>query len=393
MDKILLTHTYSLASDPKQERIGQPWLPLGTLYAASTLKEKGNDVHFYDPMFAMSTNEFVPVLERESPSILIIYDDGFSYLSKMCLSNMRELAFFMIRAGRSFNTTIIVCSPDANDNYSLYIDQGADFIIMGEGENTLTELVNRLLIKNSSHFDDIKGIAWKKNGEIVLNEPRELIANPDKLPFPAWELADIERYRTTWKKKNGYFALNLVTTRGCPYHCIWCAKPVYGNHYNSRTPRNVAEEMEFLMKNYAPDRFWFADDIFGLKPGWIAEFSKELKMRELNIPFTIQSRVDLLLNKDMVTSLGMAGCKKIWLGIESGSQKILDAMQKEITVEQIYQVSPMIKASGIEQAFFIQLGFPGETIDDINKTIRVLTDLMPDDIGIGDLSSAGNKIL
>jgi len=173
-----------------------------------------------------------------------------------------------------------------------------------------------------------------------------------------------------------------VTTRGCPYNCIWCAKPIYGNHYNSRSPLNVVQEMVYLQNTFSPDQIWFADDIFGLKPAWTAAFAEQVRIHNLRMPFTIQSRVDLLLENDRIQSLKKAGCRKIWLGIESGSQKILDAMQKGITVEQIRTVSPVLRESGIGQAFFLQLGFPEEKKEDIRKTIDLLTDLMPDDVGI-----------
>lgn len=382
MPGLLLTHSYSLEFDPKQQRIGQPWAPLGTLYAAAVLQNAGMDVSFYDPTFSGSTNELLPLLEKKKPSVFIIYDDGFNYLSKMCLSNMREAAFRMIGLAKAHGSEVVVCSSDATDNYSMYLEKGAGFVILGEGEITLKELAVRLLNVNSDDFDDIRGISWKKDGKVQVNEPRELITEPDDLPFPAWDLIDIGRYRKMWKKKNGFFTMNMVTTRGCPYHCIWCAKPVYGNHYTSRSPQNVVAEMDFLAKNFSPDHIWFADDIFGLKPAWIDEFAALINARGTKIPFTIQSRVDLLLERNQVKPLTEAGCKKIWLGVESGSQKILDSMQKEITVGQMYAVSPIIRQAGIEQAFFLQLGFPGETKDDIKKTIRLLKDLMPDDIGI-----------
>jgi anaerobic magnesium-protoporphyrin IX monomethyl ester cyclase len=142
------------------------------------------------------------------------------------------------------------------------------------------------------------------------------------------------------------------------------------------------KEMVYLRDTISPDRIWFTDDIFGLKPTWVEEFARQIKLHNLDIPFTIQSRVDLLLENDQVRSLVKAGCRKIWLGIESGSQKILDTMHKGITVEQIRAVSPVIRKSGIEQAFFLQLGFPGETKEDIRETTDLITDLMPDDIGI-----------
>jgi len=382
MAEIVLTHSYMLDFDPKQKRIGQPFAPLGTLYAASILKESGFSVYFHDPTLLKSPDQIIQVLQKEKPELLVIYDDGFSYLTKMCLENMRQIALRMNDLGHQFGARVIISSSDAGDNYSLYLEKKADFILLGEAENTLKEIARRILKEQGMQFDDIPGLAFIKDGNIVITDPRAIIDNPDDLPFPSWKLLDVEAYRRVWKLKNHFFSLNMVTTRGCPYNCIWCAKPIYGNHYNSRSPLNVVDEMIYIKEILSPDQIWFADDIFGLKPTWTEEFAVQVHKHNINIPFTIQSRVDLLLGNNQVNSLAKSGCRKIWLGIESGSQKILDAMKKGITLEQIRAVSPVIRKSGIEQAFFLQLGFPGETKEDIRKTIHLLTELMPDDIGI-----------
>jgi anaerobic magnesium-protoporphyrin IX monomethyl ester cyclase len=382
MAEILLTHSYLLMFDSKQLKVGQPYAPLGTLYAAAVLKETGFDVAFFDTMFAKSPDDLIPVIRREKPRILVIYEDGFSYLVKMCLTYMRDVACRMISIGKESGCITVVCSPDATDNYSYYLSKGADFCILGEGENTLKELVSVLQEPGKQYFGVISGIAWLSEGQVMKNRPRELITNLDELPFPAWQMVDIEKYRKTWRSKNGYFSMNMVTTRGCPYQCIWCAKPIYGNHYNSRSSQSVVKEMLFLKNTYNPDRLWFADDIFALKPGWIEEFESLTVKNGLNLPYTIQSRVDLLLDHGQIPHLAGSGCKKVWLGVESGSQKILDAMRKGTKTDQVYSVSPKLRQAGIEQAFFLQLGFPGETREDIRMTIRMLTELMPEDIGI-----------
>jgi anaerobic magnesium-protoporphyrin IX monomethyl ester cyclase len=379
MAEILITHSYMLDFDPKQKRTGQPFAPLGTLYAAAILRESGFSVYFHDPTFLQGPDGIVTVLEREKPAILVIYDDGFSYLTKMCLSNMRNIAMRMQELGHQQGTKVIISSSDASDNYQQYIREEDDFVILGEAEITLKELIGRLLNDKDGLCDDIRGLAFKKNGRVELTRSREILDDPDTLPFPAWDLLDVEAYRRVWKSKNGYFTLNMVTTRGCPYNCIWCAKPIYGNHYNSRSPQNVVKEMMYLRDTLAPDRIWFADDIFGLKPKWMVEFAGLIRLHKVVMPYSIQSRVDLLLETEQISALADSGCRKIWLGIESGSQQILDAMQKGITVEQIRRVSPLIRNSGMEQAYFLQLGFPGETMEDIRKTIHLLTDLMPDD--------------
>lgn len=382
MTKILLTHSFLLSFDPKQWHLGHAYAPLGTLYAASVLRDHDFDFHFFDTTFLQDPDEIGSVLKKHVPEILIIYEDGFNYLTKMCLTNMREAAFKMIGHARKQKSKVIVCSSDASDNWRLYLENGADYCIIGEGEKTLVELLKKIGGQSSQDFSDIKGIAWQSQDGARMNPPRKIISDLDELPFPAWDLVNMDEYRNFWIRHHSGFTLNMVTTRGCPFHCSWCAKPIYGNNYNSRSPENVVNEMILLKEKFSPENIWFADDIFGLKPGWIDEFSKLVNSNNVVIPYIIQSRVDLITDNRQVRFLAESGCKKIWLGIESGSQKILDAMNKGIRVEQVYAVSPQIRKCGIEQAFFLQLGYPGETKEDIRKTLKLMTDLMPDDIGI-----------
>jgi anaerobic magnesium-protoporphyrin IX monomethyl ester cyclase len=215
----------------------------------------------------------------------------------------------------------------------------------------------------------------------VVNPPRPDITDLDKLPFPAWDLVEVQKYRSIWLKRHGYFSMNMVTTRGCPYHCNWCAKPIWGQRYNSRLPENVAAEMKWLKENFAPDHIWFADDILGLKPRWIERFAALLHEADAVIPFKCLQRADLV-NEKTAAALAKAGCRTVWIGAESGSQKILDAMEKGDKVEDIYNAARLLRGNGIEVGFFLQFGYPGETWEDVQKTLKMVRDCAPDDIGI-----------
>jgi anaerobic magnesium-protoporphyrin IX monomethyl ester cyclase len=182
--------------------------------------------------------------------------------------------------------------------------------------------------------------------------------------------------------KWGYFSINVATTRGCPYKCNWCAKPIYGNRYHSRSPEHVVSELNLVKEKFGFDHVWFCDDIFGLKPGWVEKFADLLEEKGLKFKFKIQSRVDLLLKDNTVRNLARAGCETIWVGAESGSQKVLDAMDKGTRVEQIYEATKKIRQYGMKPAFFLQFGYLGETKEDIERTLKMLFDLMPDDIGV-----------
>jgi anaerobic magnesium-protoporphyrin IX monomethyl ester cyclase len=380
MKKILFSHSYFLRFDPKQWATGQPFAPIRTLYAAALMREKGYKVSFFDTMFAFDPGDIIPSLEKNKPDVLVLYDDGFNYLTKMCLTNMREAAFKMIKLAKEKGCTVIVSSSDSTDRYEEYLQEGADFVLLGEAEQTLTELI--AAIEQQTDFLSIAGIAYQQNTAIIKTVKRNVLKDLDSLPFPAWDLVDIEPYRKTWMKHKGYFSMNMATTRGCPFKCNWCAKPIYGNRYNSRSPQNVVAELKMLNEKFNFDHIWFCDDIFGLKPGWVHEFADCLEKEKLSFRFKIQARADLLLQENYIRDLARAGCENAWMGAESGSQKILDAMDKGTTVEQIYKATYLLKKYKIHPSFFIQFGYPGETKEDITKTIRMINHLVPYEIGI-----------
>ena len=381
MNPILFTHSYYLRLDPKQWKLQQPYAPLGTLYAAALLRSSGFDVALHDVTFERGAARFGEVLATVTPSLVVLYDDGFNYLTKMCLTNMREAAFDMIGQAKAHGCAVIVHSSDATDHFTDYLDAGADYVIMGEGEQTLLELVEALQA-GSSDVRSIAGLAFLEAGGAIKTAPRAVLRELDRLPLPAWDLVDFAPYRAAWQKSSGYFSVNIATTRGCPYKCNWCAKPIYGNRYNVRSPQSVAEEIALLRSLTSVDHVWFCDDIFGLKPGWVAAFAEVVEERGLRIPFKIQSRADLLVQPAYVEALARAGCAMVWMGAESGSQAILDAMDKGITVAQIASATTLLRSQGIAPCFFIQFGYLGETKDDIAATIRMIDELQPTEIGI-----------
>ena len=376
MTKILFGQSYYLRFDPKLWDAMMPYPPLGTLYAASYIREKGYDVALFDAMLADSEEEWAKSLDEYKPQYAVIFEDNFNYLSKMCLLRMREAAFTMILMAKSRGCVVILCGADATDHYAEYLEHGADYVLLGEGEETLAELLEQL--SAGKEASDVIGLASR----YTLNPSRRPdIKNLDALPFPAWDLVDVAKYKSLWLDRHGYYSMNMVTTRGCPYHCNWCAKPIWGQRYNLRSPENVAAEMKWLKENFSPDHILFADDIFGLKPNWVEKFSELLHELDAVIPFKCLKRADLVAEKTAF-ALANAGCKTVWLGAESGSQKILDAMDKGDKVEDIYHAAERLHKYGIEVGFFLQFGYPGETWDDVQKTLKMVRECAPDDIGI-----------
>ncbi|MBN8703721.1 MAG: B12-binding domain-containing radical SAM protein [Bacteroidetes bacterium] len=379
MSTILITHSYFLEFDPKQLKLGQPYPPLATLYAASVVRNLGYQVEFFDTMFEKSALQIEAVIKKNCPDYLIICDDGFNYLTKMCLTNMRDAAFEMAKIGKRYGCKVIISSSDSTDHSNEYLDNSVDYIIVGEVEQTLQELLTALELNNST--ESIPGLIFTANNKRITTSKRDVLKQLDSLPTPAWDLVDMEMYKSVWLKKHNYFSLNYATTRGCPFKCNWCAKPIYGNRYNCHSPLRVVTDLKYLVDNFGASHFWFSDDIFGLKPGWVKEFADLIEKFNVKIKFKIQSRVDLLLEENTIKLLAKAGCDIVWVGAESGSQKILDAMDKGTTVEQIYNATKLMKLHGIKPAFFLQFGYLGETKDDIKLTIKMLDDLLPFDIG------------
>jgi len=393
---ILFGQSYYLRFDPKLWAAMQPYPPLGTLYAASYARSKDYSVALFDAMLAESEEEWADALDRVKPRFACIFEDNFNYLSKMCLLRMRDAAFKMIEMAKARGCVVILCGADMTDHADLYFGRGADYILVGEGEHTPGELLDALTGRSTQPLELILGLAYKTqtppapNHEfgnwqlgfwISRNSRRPDIRDLDSLPFPAWDLVDIARYRKLWNERHGYYSMNLVTTRGCPYHCNWCAKPIWGQRYNSRSPENVVAEMKWIKEKFRPDHVWFADDIFGLKPGWIENFAALIRDADAALPFKCLQRADLVTGP-VAAALAAAGCSTVWMGAESGSQRILDAMEKGGTVEDIYSAAGRLKNVGIHVAFFLQFGYPDETWSDVQLTLKMVRECLPDDIGI-----------
>jgi anaerobic magnesium-protoporphyrin IX monomethyl ester cyclase len=369
MTDLLLGQAYYLRFDPKLLQARQPYAPLGTLYAASCLRERGHRVALFDAMLAGSVDEWRVALARHRPRIAVIYEDSFNYLSKMCLLRMREAALEMIDHAARARVPVVVSGSDATDHPDLYLRRGAAAVIIGEGEVTLAELADGLLAGRA--IDEVAGIAHLDDaGAVRRTGARPFIRSLDQLPRPAWDLVDTDRYRAIWRERHGFYSMNLATTRGCPYHCNWCAKPIYGQRYATRSPEAVVDEIAWLKQHFAPDHLWIVDDVFGLKPGWVEAFAALVNERRVRVPFRCLMRADQVTDS-VARALADAGCRMLWMGAESGSQKVLDAMEKGLRVDDIRRASRLLQANGVDVGVFLQFGYPGETWDDIEATLQL----------------------
>jgi anaerobic magnesium-protoporphyrin IX monomethyl ester cyclase len=381
MADVLLTHSYHLSYDPKQVRKMQPYAPLGTLYAASALRVGNISVAVFDTMLEAPEPGFAKALKHIRPKIVAIYEDDFNFLSKMCLTRMRELAWQLAREAQQVGALVIAHGSDATDQAEAYLRNGVDFVLRGEAEHTLVDMCSAIL-SGRDHLN-IPGLVYlNQSGDTVesaIKSPKN--ASWSTLPRPARELIDLEPYRRAWNSAHGYFSANIVASRGCPYKCNWCAKPISGNKFQIRTARSVAAEILELKTMYGVQHLWFGDDVFALNHHWVQEFANEIEAMQCALPFKIQTRADLMTHTT-VAALKRAGCAEIWMGVESGSQKVLNAMDKGLRVSDVATARERLASEEIRACYFLQFGYPGETWEDIQQTIALVRRTRPDDIGI-----------
>ncbi|HEY4689768.1 MAG TPA: radical SAM protein [Anaerolineae bacterium] len=364
---ILLTHGYFLNDDPHERTIMKPYPPLGILYLSAYLKRAGYSVGVFDTTFS-TLAEFEAYLARERPPVVGLYTNLMTKFSVLK----------MIAACKRHGVAVILGGPEPANYVEEYLDRGADVIVVGEGEATLEELLPRLVQDGPHRLDGVLGIAYRReDGSISRTSPRPYIADLDSLPDPDRDAIDISRYVETWRTHHGMGSASLICARGCPYHCEWCSHAVYGHTHRRRSPQRVADEVEYLLARYKPDQLWYADDVFTIKHSWFFAYADELKRRGIRIPFECISRADRL-NEQVIDRLVEMGCYRLWIGSESGSQNILDAMRREVTVEQVQAMTHALRRRGIQTGMFIMLGYEGEETPDLEATVDHLRKSAPD---------------
>ncbi len=363
--KLLLTHAYFIHADAKEQQIMKPYAPLGILYLSSHLRAKGFDVEIYDSTFG-SREELFCILNDGPPAALGIYGN------LMTRGNVLDI----IAAARAASWRVILGGPEPQNYADEYLAAGGDVIVSGEGETAVEQLMAAGL--NPLAFPHIDGIIFRgADGAVVRNKPVRLIANLDEQPWPDRERIDIPRYMRVWREHHGQASISVITARGCPYQCNWCSHSVYGHTHRRRSPAAVAEEVEWLLRRYEPDMLWIADDVFTIRPEWLFEYAAELKRRGIHIPFECITRADRV-NQRIADTLRDLGCMRVWIGSESGSQRILDSMQRGVTVQQVRSAVRMCRENGIQTGMFLMWGYEGEDIGDVEATVEHVRACRPD---------------
>ncbi|MGI9147382.1 MAG: B12-binding domain-containing radical SAM protein [Chloroflexota bacterium] len=364
---VLLTHAYFLYEDPHELAVMKPYPPLGLLYVNSHLKSRGIASTIFDSTFARF-DELESYVQREKPPIVGIYSNLMT----------RARVLRVISAARSAGSLVVVGGPDPANYLDEYLSRGADVVVIGEGELTLEELVPHLQQHGARDLGGIPGLAFRNDeGTIVRTAPRPLIPDLDAQPFPDRAAIDQHAYVDVWRKHHGKGSVSLITARGCPFTCTWCSHAVFGYSHRRRSPANVVDEVEHIVGTYAPDLLWYADDVFTINHKWLFEYAAEMDRRGFRLPFETISREDRL-DEEVIQTLARMGCYRLWIGAESGSQRILDAMKRRTNAERVRSMVHLLHKYGIEVGMFIMLGYDGEERADLEETVEHLKLAGPD---------------
>jgi radical SAM superfamily enzyme YgiQ (UPF0313 family) len=364
---ILLAHGYFLYEDPHELKVMKPYPPLGILYISSYLKKQGFAVGVFDSTFT-SLDAFRSLVAKERPPVVGIYTN--------MMTKRRVLE--MIPICKQHGAIVVLGGPEPPYYAADYLERGADIIVKGEGELTLEELLPHLAKHGLNQLDSISGIAFLNvDRKLVETLPRPFIQDLSANPWPDREAIDIPQYMRVWKEHHGQSSVSVINARGCPYTCRWCSHSVYGNTHRRRTPEDAADELLWIKERYNPDLIWYADDVFTINFRWLFKYAEALKERGVRIPFECISRADRL-NEEVVKTLADMGAFRVWNGSESGSQRVLDAMDRKVQVKDVQEKTHLLQRYGIETGMFIMLGYEGETIQDLEETVEHLKISNPD---------------
>jgi radical SAM superfamily enzyme YgiQ (UPF0313 family) len=369
--RVLLTHGYFLEEDAKEQAIMRPYVPLGILYISAYLEQYGYDNDVFDSTFS-SFHNLCERLLQQRPSVIGIYTNLMTKL------NVLRIVRFIKSNDELQHTRIVLGGPEVKNHALKFLEHGADFIVSGEGEQTMLELVQYIEGTFSGTLADIEGISYL-DGENNLqqNKERAKLKNIDVLPFPNRHKVNLSLYFDAWKNRHGTSTISVSTMRGCPYSCKWCSRAVYGQSYRRRSAAIVAEEIARIKANYAVDSIWFVDDVFTVSHQWLNQFTREMIRRNLVMPYECITRADRM-NEEVIINLKKSGCFRVWIGAESGSQKIIDLMDRRVEVEQVRQMIQLARKHGLQAGTFIMVGYPGETKEDIYATVQHLKNADPD---------------
>ena len=365
--KLILTHTYFIAEDEHEKQIMKPYPPLGLLYLSAFLKQHRVNVEVYDTTFS-TYPALIDFLRSKQPDILGIH----------CNLLTKYTVLKLIRYCKENGIISVLGGPDASTQVREFLSYGADIIISGEGETPLLTVLERLRSHSKHELHEIPNVSFTdKQGKIVQNCRQASRQRLDDYPFPDREAIDLHRYLDTWEKYHGQRSVSLITARGCAFTCKWCSHSVYGWTHRRRRPEKVVEEIRGIVDRYRPTHLWYADDVFTVNKHWLIKFHRLMTEAGIHLPFECIARADKI-DEEIVQILKDLGCYRVWFGAESGSQRILDAMARGVTREQIASATRWCQQYGLQAGYFVMFGYPGEELSDIYQTIEFVRDQQPD---------------
>jgi radical SAM superfamily enzyme YgiQ (UPF0313 family) len=362
--RLLLTHGYFIAEDSKEQTIMRPYAPLGILYLSSHLRAQGFDVEIYDATFG-ALAELISLLQAGPAGVLGIYGN------LMTRANVLRI----LAAAKEAGWLVMVGGPEPANYGGEFLAAGADLIIRGEAENSLEQLMRADFARSA--WPGIPGLIFQAASGLMDTGSPSLLPDLDAQPWPDRERIDTPRYLRTWREHHGKSSISIITARGCPYRCNWCSHSVYGHSHRRRSPGAVAAEVEWILNRYQPDMLWMADDVFTIHHGWLASYAEELERRRIQIPFECITRADRM-NEQAADLLARLNCWRVWVGSESGSQRILNSMQRGVTLAEVRQAVSLCKARGIETGMFLMWGYDGEEVEDVEATVGLVKQCRPD---------------
>jgi anaerobic magnesium-protoporphyrin IX monomethyl ester cyclase len=369
MTRVLLIYPFFI---PHRDRSVFRFPPLGISYIASTLQRSGHEVHLIDCTFRDKKEALREALAVDA-EVVGIYCMVSMLDECLWFADQLRVHCRLLIAGGPLPT----CDPESFLGYF-------DVVLRGEGEQTMQELLRAY--EEASELDKIAGIvyrtdtSWPAKGELIYTPERGFTKKLDRISFPARELLPNESYIRYGRKKYGYSITTVMSTRGCPFRCEFCSNVVFGGSYRERSPQNVVDEIESVL-TLGYERISFADDVFTMKKERVISICQEIRSRELHFNWECLGRVDSL---DYPTALEMkkAGCTRIFFGIESGNDQILELMNKKITTADAYRAVNDAHRAGLQVGAFFIVCYPGDTDETVLKTLQFATSLPLDYLGL-----------